>query len=175
MARMYWYVGPIELSHMPKPLPSRSQIRQRADVEAWIAAQPRDTGKHQQLTATFIIDQALQLWLADQRSEHVVCARGAAVLAAGEISFVLEANRLIYCELTNQSTGYCPEPTTWTVVQQVLDSIGLPHAGAWATSYEFRRCPACAMLNLIKEHWFFCAVCEHELPRQWNCACLSSL
>ncbi|WP_083469641.1 hypothetical protein [Herpetosiphon geysericola] len=169
MARSYQYCGPIELSHMPDPLPSRSQICQRADAEAWIAAQRLGSAKHQQLTATFIIDQALQLWLADQRSEHVVCARGAAVLAAGEISFELEANRLSRCELTNQSTGYCPEPASWAVVQQVLDSIGLSHDGAWATSYEFRCCPACTMLNLIKEGWFFCAVCEHELPRQWNC------
>ncbi len=169
MPRMYQYIGPVELSQMPHPLPIRHQIRHPADLYAWIELQPASSPKHEQLTATFIIDQAAQLWLADQRSEHVACARGAAVLAAGEISFVLEAKQLALCALTNQSTGYCPEPASWAVVQQVLDRIGLPHAGGWATSYDFRRCPGCGMLNLIKEHWFFCAVCDQQLPLKWNC------
>lgn len=168
MPHLYPYIGPLELLHAWNERSQRHIIRTIADVDQWITTQA--TSRHEQrLTASFIIDPTAQLWIADQRSEHVACARGDHVLAAGEITFIFEAGLLVNCELTNQSTGYCPEPSTWSVVQSVLDQIGLPHAGGWATSYDFRRCPACDMINLIKDQWFVCAVCEHELPLEWNC------
>jgi hypothetical protein len=58
--------------------------------------------------ATFIIATEEQLWVADRRSEHVACANGLDVLAAGEIIFERSGNRIHADEVTNQSTGYCP-------------------------------------------------------------------
>lgn len=168
MPHLYPYIGPPELRHGWDECSQRHIISTIAEIDLWNAIQPKS--RHEQrLTASFIIDPTAQLWIADQRSEHVACARGGHVLAAGEITFIVEAGLLVNCELTNQSTGYCPEPSTWSVVQEVLDHIGLPHAGGWAKSYDFRRCPACDMINLIKDQWFVCAVCEHELPLEWNC------
>ncbi|BDA71358.1 hypothetical protein CAL7716_055240 [Calothrix sp. PCC 7716] len=58
---------------------------------------------------TVIIDVDEQLWIADRHSEHVQCARGQRVLSAGEITFTLASSNVLVSEVSNQSTGYCPE------------------------------------------------------------------
>ncbi|MBF0289995.1 MAG: hypothetical protein HQM14_19435, partial [SAR324 cluster bacterium] len=55
-----------------------------------------------------------ELLLAPQRSEHVACAAGRDVLSAGQMAFDPETVSLE--EVTNQSTGYCPEPESWDAV-----------------------------------------------------------
>jgi hypothetical protein len=49
-----------------------------------------------------------------RRSEHVVCAGGGLVRAAGELRFELRHGSVVVAEASNQSTGYCPEPQSWT-------------------------------------------------------------
>ena len=72
-------------------------------------------------------------------------------------------------EISNQSTGFCPEPESWFSVSQALDRIPLDHPGKFTINFIFRRCVKCGLLNLVKENLFFCADCNTELPRNWNC------
>jgi hypothetical protein len=73
-------------------------------------------------------------------------------------------------EVSNQSTGYSPDPSSWRAVADALDAILLAHPARFTQAYLFRRCPACHQLNLIKDKVFACALCGCELPAQWNCA-----
>src|SRR5262249_29871568 len=120
------------------------------------------------ITATFIIDIQEQLWIADQHSEHVVCAAGEDVLAAGEITFHLADKEIAASEITNQSTGYCPDPTSWAVVAEVLDRLQIAHPAGFTTKFVFRRCAACGAINVVKDDWFECALCQAPLSRDWN-------
>jgi mannose-6-phosphate isomerase-like protein (cupin superfamily) len=71
-------------------------------------------------------------------------------------------------EVTNLSTGYCPEPESWPVVGDALDRLGVVHPGRFTTQVIFRRCPVCGERNVVKDGWFKCQVCGGELPRVWN-------
>jgi hypothetical protein len=74
--------------------------------------------------ATFVIDLNGDLLVADRRSEHVACAGGGPVLSAGEMFFLVEEDRVEVTDVSNQSTGYCPEPSSWPGVAAALDRIG---------------------------------------------------
>ncbi len=67
---------------------------------------------------TFVVDQAGALRLAPRRREHVVCATGGAVLGAGEISFHGASERWAVDEVSNQSTGYCQDVSSWPTVAE---------------------------------------------------------
>ncbi|MCB9759556.1 MAG: hypothetical protein H6739_06920 [Alphaproteobacteria bacterium] len=70
--------------------------------------------------------------------------------------------------VTNQSTGFCPEPKCWGAVAAALDQAGVRHPDGWTAAFVFRRCPACGQRNLVKDDWWRCAVCDAGLPRGWN-------
>lgn len=70
--------------------------------------------------------------------------------------------------VSNQSTGYCPDPDSWSAVGAALDRAGVPHAGEFTEPVIFRRCPACGGRNLVKDDDFVCAVCGGDLPARWN-------
>ncbi len=72
--------------------------------------------------ATFIITLNEELLVAPRRSEHVACASGGPVLSAGEITF---DDNLVVIEVTNQSTGFCPEPESWASVAIHLTALDL--------------------------------------------------
>jgi hypothetical protein len=137
-------------------------MESRSAFEAWIRPY-RSTGL---ITATFVIDSKAKLRLADRRSEHVVCAGGQPVCAAGEMT--VDTASLAVVEVTNQSVGYCPEPESWPTVAAALDNIGVEHPGNYTTSLIFRRCPKCGETNIVKDNWFKCAVCAAKLPDEWN-------
>ncbi|MBA3531602.1 MAG: hypothetical protein H0T73_06785 [Ardenticatenales bacterium] len=168
MKRLYRYVGPHDLRRLLDQPTPRCCIERPHDVRAWLEQSHRPGTTLYQVTVTFIIDGDERLWIADQRSEHVVCARGQAIYAAGEITFWLHQTQVDICEISNQSTGYCPEPGSWAVVTAVLERIGLPHPATWTVAYLFRRCQACETINLIKDDWFECAVCGVPLSEHWN-------
>ena len=92
------------------------------------------------IAATFVIDTDGRLRLADRRSEHVACAVGGPVLSAGEIFFSDEGDAATIEEVTNLSTGYCPEPESWSVVGDALDRLGVVHSGRFTTEVIFRLC-----------------------------------
>ena len=71
-------------------------------------------------------------------------------------------------EITNQSTGYCPEPESWPAVAAALDDAGIDHAGGFTVSIQFRRCVGCGQRNLVKDEVYSCQSCGAELPRAWN-------
>jgi hypothetical protein len=113
-----------------------------------------------------MIDGTLRL--AARRTEHVACAQGAPVLAAGEIRFTRAELLPQVLEITNQSTGYCPEPESWPAVAAALGAIGLAAPDGYTRKFVFRRCPQCGQLNIVKDDWFYCGACDAALPSTWN-------
>ncbi len=134
----------------------------------WIKDTQQTVERDGTVVATFVIDTDFQLWIADRHSEHVVCAAGAEVVSAGEITFAIDREGVTVAEVTNQSTGYCPEPDSWPGVAVALDQVGIAHPPSFTTAYLFRRCDACGTTNIIKDGWFECAVCEAPLSEHWN-------
>ena len=70
--------------------------------------------------------------------------------------------------VSNQSTGYCPEPASWPAVAAALDRAGIGHPGRFTAECVFRRCETCGERNLIKDGWFACEVCGAGLLKKWN-------
>jgi hypothetical protein len=132
------------------------------EFAAWAAtAAARDPdGVH-----TYVVGLDGVLRLAPRRSEHVACAGGGAVLAAGEIGF---GDGGAVVEVTNQSTGYCPDAACWPAVAAALDAIGVGRPGGFTTAFVFRRCDGCGERNVVRDGDFRCAVCGAELPAEWN-------
>ncbi|MEO8494126.1 MAG: hypothetical protein ABI614_03580 [Planctomycetota bacterium] len=120
------------------------------------------------LTVTFIVGLGGELRVSDRRSEHVKCAGGQPVLSAGEMTFVCENDRIFVERVTNQSTGYCPEPESWRSVVDALERIPLGHPDSFDPAFVFRKCPSCSQINIIKDQWYICDVCQTSLPIEWN-------
>ncbi|WP_285497246.1 hypothetical protein [Actinomadura sp. NBRC 104425] len=97
----YEYVGPEEIARRVDGVVGRP-VRSPADLDQWLAER-RDE------PFTFVVDAGGTLLLAPRRSEHVACAGARPVLAAGEIAFAADGGRWAANEITNQSTGYCPD------------------------------------------------------------------
>jgi hypothetical protein len=168
MSKVYQYIGPHELQRLLDQPSDRMRILRPEDLRIWLSTTQQKMARLHSVTATFIIDTTGHLWIADRHSEHVACAAGQEVLTAGEITFTIEHQQLSVSEITNQSTGYCPEPETWAVVAATLDAIGIEHPASFTTSFIFRRCTACGTINIVKEGIFECGVCETALSREWN-------
>lgn len=116
--RRYWYLGPPELRHAV-PWGAGSPIDAEHTLIAWLHRHdPQERGE----PFTFVVDLGGRLRLAPRRSEHVACAGGADVLAAGEIRFEIAHGHSRVVEVSNQSTGYCPDVTSWAAVEAVYKS-----------------------------------------------------
>lgn len=166
--RQYRYVGPPDIKTRSATQPPGRVIHSPSDVRAWINDTAQSVHRDELLPATFVIDLVGRLLLADRHSEHVACAAGHDVLAAGEIFFALDDTTLTVAEISNQSTGYCPDPNCWPAVAAALTSIGLDHPPGFTTEYTFRKCPSCGARNIVKDAWFFCDLCGQPLPQAWN-------
>lgn len=168
VSRKYRYVGPEDIRAKALSRPGGGVIGCAADVAQWAraAGQPADRGGT--VVATFVIDIGGRLLVADRRSEHVACAGGGDVLSAGEMFFVIDGNTVRVEEVSNQSTGYCPEPESWPAVERTLEHAGIKHPGGFTTVCVFRRCEACGARNIVKDDWFYCDVCGAALSAQWN-------
>lgn len=164
-ARSYRYVGPADLKSTVGPETVGHRIRTAADVELWLAAcSERESAE----PFTFVVDTEGFLRLAPRRSEHVACAGGELVLSAGEMSFTRAAAGWTVHEVSNQSTGYCPDSDSWPAVAGALDRAGLGHPDDFTHKVTFRRCPACQAHNVVHEEHFVCAICGGDLPEVWN-------
>lgn len=108
------------------------------------------------------------LLLAPRRSEHVHCAGGRDVLAAGEITFRRDGQVWRAVAVTNHSTRYCPAPESWPAAASALDRAGIAHPPGYDPVVAFRRCPACHAINIVRDKDFACAICDGPLPREWN-------
>jgi hypothetical protein len=93
-------------------------VRSRADLDEWASAR---TAAELAEPFTFVADAAGALRLAPRRSEHVACAGGGTVLSAGEISFCMESGRWAVNDVSNRSTGYCPDVSSWPAVAYAWD------------------------------------------------------
>lgn len=164
--RLYHYVGPKEIAERVRAEQRGFAIRSPEDVRTWV----RDSGQELSdgaVTATFVVDAAGLFLLADRHSEHVACAAGDPVRSAGEITLWIGA--VIDVEsVSNQSTGYCPEPESWKAVSDALTSAGLVSADQFDTACAFRRCMACREVTLVKDAHFECGLCGGELPAFYN-------
>lgn len=163
--RHYHYVGPADIRDRVASDGHGRSITSHDELIAWMAEQPADERDE---PFTFVIDTTGTLRLAPQRSEHVACAGGEPVLSAGEITFAGDREHWLVHEVSNQSTGYCPDPTSWTAVQAALARAGLDHPGAFTHPIVFRRCSQCRQRNIVKDDHFVCAVCQSPLPSTWN-------
>ncbi|MCX4580158.1 hypothetical protein OHB41_44750 [Streptomyces sp. NBC_01571] len=163
--RSYRYVGPVELKTAVPPGGGGWRISSAADFEGWIAERSSaDLAE----PFTFVVGRDGVLRLAPRRSEHVACAGGDRVLSAGEISFVREADRWAVSEVSNQSTGYCPDITSWAAVARALDDMELQRPCGFTHEVVFRRCPDCQEHNIVREDDFVCVFCGSDLPATWN-------
>jgi len=106
--------------------------------------------------------------VADRHLEHIACSGGQPVLSAGEMFFASVSPSWEVVEVSNQSTGFCPEPESWPVVASALDRAGFKHPGQFTLAVTFRRCRACGERNVVKDEWFVCGVCGEDLPADWN-------
>lgn len=88
--------------------------------------------------------------------------------AAGELTVALECGRVVVTRLSNQSTGYCPQPESWNAAAAALRAIGLEPPTGFDPRCEFRCCERCGALNIVKHDAFDCAVCDASLPRAYN-------
>ncbi len=166
-SRVYAYVGPVDLLADATPDKAGHPISCAEDLRRWLRERGDRPDPEGQLTLTFVVDLQGRLLIADRHSEHVSCASGGPVLAAGEL-VVLRTPDPEIAEASNQSTGYCPEPDCWTHLQAALDRANIPHPGRLTRPFTFRRCPECGQRNIIKDSWFECDVCANPLPLLWN-------
>ena len=163
--REYQYVGPNEIADAAKSQPSGTRIASVDQLAHWFATSPTERTPHQCWIATFTVSTDGGLYVAPRRSEHVACAAGGPVLSAGEITIDDEMTVL---EITNQSTGYCPEPESWPAVANSLDSAGIEHPDGFTTEVIFRRCTKCGERNIVKDSWYYCGICDAKLSPDWN-------
>ncbi len=163
--RLYHYVGPDAIRDRARHAPPGTVVVSAADLLGWLAATGQRPGDDGVVRVTFVVDPSGDLRVADRHSEHVACAAGGPVLSAGE---AVGRDAVEVVEASNQSTGFCPEPESWPAVAATLDRTGLPHPGRFTTAVVFRRCPACGQRNIVKDGWSCCAVCDADLPADWN-------
>jgi hypothetical protein len=140
-------------------------IRSPGDFEHW-AGSVSATDLAEPFTYVVGTDGVLRL--ASGRGKHVACAGGGEVLGAGRVVFAREGRGWVVREVSNQSTGYCPDLDSWSAVATALDRAGLGHPGRFTSAFVFRRCPDCQERNLVKEGGFVCATCGGDLPEEWN-------
>jgi hypothetical protein len=98
----------------------------------------------------------------------VACAGGEDVLAAGEITFGRDEQGWFVWEITNQSTGFCPDPGCWEAVEEALGRIPVDAPEAFTRELILRQCPQCGDRNIVRDEHFVCAMCGAELPEAWN-------
>jgi hypothetical protein len=162
--RLYPYVGPAELRE-PGRERSGIAITSQAVLAAWLSGRGRDELAE---PFTFTVSAGDDLLLAPRRSEHVRCAGGREVLAAGEITFGQDGPTWRAVAVTNHSTGYCPAPESWPAVAAALDRAGIAHPAGYDPVVVFRQCPACQAINIVRDEHFACAICDGPLPREWS-------
>lgn len=166
--KFYHYVGPDDIRTKAAQVSPGVRIECVGDLEDWLRRTGQRPNVEGQFVVTFVIDDQCFLRVADRNSEHFACAGGRPVFSAGEMFLVPMDDGMRVEEVSNQSTGFCPEPESWPAVATALDRIGLPHPGRFTQEIVFRRCPACRERSIVKDGWFVCGMCGADLPANWN-------
>lgn len=165
--RRYAYVGPPEVLAAAAGKEPGDLVLRAHDVRAWALRTDQVANEEGLIRATYTIDAQWALRVADYGGEHVACAGGGPVLAAGVAWFEVAPLSVTVVRIDNHSTGFCPEPTCWRAVARVLDAAGIGRPDAFTKELVFRRC-ACGQRNVVHDDHWVCAVCDAELPRDWN-------
>ncbi len=168
MATLYTYVGPAHIRTRAATLASGRKIESVQDLDGWMRQTGQRPNQEGIIVVTFVVDDQGDLRIADRGSEHIACSGGRPVRSAGEISFARTNKGWQLEEVSNQSTGFCPEPESWSSVAAALDRLGIQHPGTFTLEVIFRRCSACGERNIVKDGWFVCDVCGADLPMLWN-------
>ncbi len=168
MKRIYRYVGSNKIAQAVAGIPPGFLIHHHSDIVTWFNTTNQKIGRGGLITATFIITLEGKLCIADRHSEHVACAAGKPVLSAGELALELVNQNLTVSGVSNHSTGYCPQIESWVAVASALQEAGLNVPNGFDPAFQFRRCPKCNAINIIKENILECAICEAELSEFWN-------
>lgn len=163
--RVYSYVGPADIKAAVAASPAGVALTDLDVLAQWHAAQPRDE-RDEPFTYVIGLDGVLRV--APRRSEHVACAGGSSVLAAGEIAFGTRDGLWAVGSVSNQSTGYCPDVACWPSVAAALDGLGVARPAAFTTEILFRRCPVCGEINVVRDGDLVCVFCDADLPAGWN-------
>jgi hypothetical protein len=166
--RLYSFVGPRRIADRVGPSPPGTPVESPDDVIRWARATGQKAEADGTITVTFVVDDGGRLRIADRRSEHVACAGGRPVRSAGEMTFVAGNGSVEVLSVSNQSTGYCPEPGSWPEVESALRRARLTLPEGFSPACVFRRCVRCEGINLVKGGVFECAVCEAALPEAYN-------
>jgi hypothetical protein len=162
--RRFRYVGPAELRDLPAAVDAVT-VTSGEELTGWLAAQD---ARDRAAPFTYVITTDGAVLVAPRRREHVACAGGQDVLGAGEIQFDLDDAGWFVSEISNQSTGYCPDVESWPAVAAALDRAGLRHPDGFTQPIIFRACPTCLARNIVRDDDFICAVCGADLPSEWN-------
>jgi hypothetical protein len=107
--KRYRYLGPADLRGQVVAVEAVA-VDAFQSLDGWLAA--RDPGERGE-PFPFVASLDGLLRLAPRRREHVTLAGVRDVLAAGQIAFVSAEASWRVVEVTNQSTGYCPDPHAW--------------------------------------------------------------
>lgn len=168
MRSLYRYVGPKKIAERALSAPAGIRVESPEDVRRWVRQTGQDEDAAGNVVATFIIDEAGWPHIADRRSEHVACAGGRPVRSAGEMTFTVTRSDVSVTWVTNQSTGYCPEPDSWPAVEAALVRASIPAPKGFSQAFDFRRCAQCGSINIVKDGVLECGACSMPLPEQWN-------
>ncbi|WP_373463531.1 hypothetical protein [Streptomyces sp. B4I13] len=168
--RRYAYVGPPDLRRTVVDGAGGRVIRSATDLDGAAGGNGGAAADDGGEPFTYVVGLDGLLRLAPRRSEHVACAEGQDVLGAGEISFRRTPDGPQVHEVSNQSTGYCPDPDSWPAVAAALDRAGIARPDGFTHALVFRRCEGCGEHNVVREAVFVCVFCDEDLPSAWNMA-----
>lgn len=163
MTKLYRYVGPEDIRTRATAASRGVRIESAGDLVDWMLRTDQRPNREGLVPITFVVDEQGSLHVADRGSEHIACSGGAPVLSAGEMFFGVVSRSVEAAEITNQSTGFCPEPESWPAVAAALDKAGIRHPGRFTQEVVFRLCLACGQRNIVQG-----GVCGKDLPARWN-------
>lgn len=169
MNKIFQYVGTQELLDSLKDITPGFLIEKSDDILAWIKFE-NQIPEYDLYWATYTIGEKGDMRLGDRRTEHVACSGRKPVLGAGEIAFEIDETTIEVIEISNLSTGFCPQASCWSAVRQALENLNVLTPDEFTHSFQFRRCTACGQRNTIKDNQFFCSNCDAALPAHWNFA-----
>lgn len=166
--KLYDYVGPASVRASACFDTPRHQVSDGAALNAWAQSHQLINGREHCVTFTYVVLPPARLFVADRHSEHVACARGDKVLTAGEITFERTGSRWVVFETSNLSTGYCPESSSWHILNEALQAAGFAPVDGFTNPFEFRYCSQCQQTCVIKDDVYECPSCLTVLPENWN-------
>lgn len=158
---LFVYLGPEAIRERVRAESMGTAIASEEQLRQWLLG---DSVRLRE-GATFVVTADGTLRLAARRSEHVACAGGEAVRSAGEMQFFVDRKeRVRVVEVSNLSTGYAPDVTSFAEVKRALDAAGVAAPATWTAAFVLRKCGQCGQVSVIKDNVYECAVCSQSLP-----------